>query len=355
MISLRTVWAALPAAVGLLELGCSASLDGPAAPLTPPTALCTASRTDASCRPADQVAEWLRRPDLEILGSTAAPLGKQHARVLTVAVSTPGGRVVFRAKWRDNSGAHSLNIPRRELGAYAVQRLFLEPRDWVVPPTAGHCFELESYRHRVDREAEPTFDGIPCVLGFLSYWLEDARTVEAAEDEGWIASENPNDPELVGESPAYRASLANLNLLSHLIDHGDSHADQFVLTRGVGGPRVYLVDNSIAFSTYRNPAIGHDWDWSVLHVRALARSSVERLAALTEPDVLRLRVIEQYVERDGMLVPAAATEPGRDTDGGLRWAGTALQIGLTDIEAQRVWRRVGGVLERVSDRKLGTF
>jgi len=244
----------------VLLAGCFANgsaLDEPVVPLTQPTRLCSFAQ-ESPCRSPREVEEWLSRNELEILHATEAPQGKQDARVLILAQDDR--RVVFRAKWRALSTAHQLNVPRRELGAHAVQKLFLEPEDWVVPPAAGHCFELDRYRHTVDAKAEATFDDTACVFGFLSYWIENARGVEDAVDADWIESEELRESVRFRSDPVYRRSLSNLNLLSHLIDHGDSHPKQFVLSLSNDHLRVFLIDNSIAFSEFRNPSIDHDWD-----------------------------------------------------------------------------------------------
>ena len=321
--------------------GCFAhgsTLDEPIVPLTQPTELCS-DAGKPGCRSPREVEGWLSRGDLEILHSTDAPHGKQDARVLTVALD--GRRIVFRAKWRAMSTAHQLNVPRRELGAHAVQKLFLDPEDWVVPPAAGHCFELDGYRKVVDRAAEASFDDTACVFGFLSYWLEDVRGVEDAADEGWIESEELRDAERFRSDPVYRRSLANVNLLSHVIDHGDTHPKQFVLSQSGNHLRLFLVDNTIAFSEFRNPSIDHEWDWSVLHVNAVPMRTVKRLEALRKKDVMALTVIEEYTSHDGVLVQQAGP--------------TVARVGLTENEAARVWQRISGVLSRVRAGKLGVF
>ena len=75
----------------------------------------------------------------------------QGARILVLRRGGDGE--VFRVKWRAQSTTTSRNSPRRELAAYAVQKLFLEPEEYVAPPTAPHCFPLEAYRAAVDRKA----------------------------------------------------------------------------------------------------------------------------------------------------------------------------------------------------------
>ena len=65
--------------------------------------------------------DWLASADLEILDADRTPSGVQGARVLRLRRGDGGE--VFRAKWRAHSTTTSRNSPRRELAAYAVQKL----------------------------------------------------------------------------------------------------------------------------------------------------------------------------------------------------------------------------------------
>src|SRR5688572_23404981 len=141
---------------------------------TRPARLCRTKALLERCRTAEEVESWLTHPDLEIIGWTATPSGLQGAKVLTLRA--PGMLpVVFRAKWRASSTTSARNSPRRELAAYAVQKLFLEPHEYVVPPTAPHCFPIDEYRKKINPRAKPTWRDVPCVYGILSYWLEDVE------------------------------------------------------------------------------------------------------------------------------------------------------------------------------------
>jgi hypothetical protein len=363
---------ALCIGLALSPLGCSASIGEPAVPLTPPTELCTRDRT-TQCRHPAQIERWLRDPQLEIVHATGTPAGKQGAKVLTVSVPHEDGRVVLRAKWRAHSTAHQLNRPRKEIAAYATQQLFLEPSDYVVPPTTGHCFELQHYRARVNRTERASFPGISCVFGTLSYWLESAEDLDSAEDHDLIASEALYDEQLFTRNATYRRTLADVNLLSYLISHGDSHPAQFVFVGDQTAPRVYLVDNTIAFSKFRNPSLPPDQDWSNVHVPALRSASIRRLRSLRFEDIAELAVVEQYKRDDDCpkgvgrwstcamqasarrLVPTRRTPPRGKTSDGLRWVGDEFQVGLDEQEIALVHQRVQSLLQRVEDHLIATF
>src|SRR5690348_7854953 len=274
----------------------------PDARLTAPTQLCRAAAPLDDCRDADDVEALLERPDLEILGAARPPAGIQGARVLTLRAGGPVP-VVFRAKWRAMSTATRRNSPRRELGAYAVQKLFLEPDEYVVPPTASHCFPLAAYRARVDARARATGGDAPCVEGVLSYWLEDVQSLEDATRAGWFhgAGGHALDPALFERNRTYRDSIAMVNLFTYLIGHADSHAGNFVITTDAERPVVYSVDNSLSLGMARNRHLAARHDWSRLQVPALPRAVTDRLRAagraLDEVDVLTPAEIAGVRER----------------------------------------------------------
>jgi hypothetical protein len=342
----------LAGAVAWASTGCAASVPEPAAPLTPPTRLCTEAQPSSACRTASAIDAALRAPELVVLGAAETPQGRQGARILTLALPAQAGRLVFRAKWRAHATLSSLNDPRRELGAHAVQRLFLEPHEYVVPPSAGHCFDLAEYRRSVDPAGRATFAGIDCVFGVLSYWLEDGRGLDDAEDAGWLSSDQRAfDAAWFRRSASYRDSASDLNVLTFLIEHGDSHPDQFIIGGSAQLPRLYSVDNSLSFGSFRNPTV--DEDWSRLLVPSIRLSTVQRLRQLTPEQLSSLTVIEQYRIRDGSLVHGAAGA-AVNAFRPLRWAGRELQIGLTRAEIARVASRLRALTSSVASGRLAT-
>jgi hypothetical protein len=342
--------------IGATLVACAGSvpLSPPAAPLTSPTVLCQGGEA-RPCRSTAEVEAWLRHPELEILGAAGTPKGKQKARVLTLAVPGDRERIVFRAKWRADSTQHPLNDPRKELAAYVVQKLFLNAEQYVVPPAAGHCFPLAGYRTRVDATAQASFPRVECVFGILSYWLEDAQGIDDAADSERLDEDDLFDQRLFWKDPVYRRSLADVNLLAHVISHGDSHPAQFVITGDRYRPRVHVVDNTISFSDFRNPRLDREEDWSILHVPALSAESVARLRALRVADVRRLGVIERYEKRPGQLVHTDVPASGVPRDAGVRWVSGRLEVGLMPAELEELWRRIQGVLARVDSGEVRTF
>jgi hypothetical protein len=341
-----------------LTAACSsaAPLAPPAAPLTAPSVLCTTSRR-SSCNRAEEVESWLHAPGLRVLGSAPTPGGQQGAKIFTLAAPRGKGTVIFRAKWRSLDSESLINDPRKELGAYAVAKLFLDPEQNVVPPTTGHCFELLHYRQTVAKDAEPSFgaEGARCVFGILSYWLENAVDLEGAREDGSWQAEGIFDAALFERDAVYRQSITDLNLLTYLIHHGDAHDKQFLLTKDRPGPRVYSVDNSITFESIKNPMLFFREDWSTIHVPALSARSIERLERLGGEHFARLYAVESYEKRGTDLIVTPPQAPVGPADQGVRWIGLGMQIGLTEDEVAGVRKRLAQVVARVRRGELRAF
>jgi hypothetical protein len=318
----------------------------PAAPLTEPTRLCTANEGPADCRPARQVEETLAG-DLEILSMDDTPSGSQGAKILTVRGWSRGRSIVFRVRWRAQSSAGLINEPRKELAAYAVQKLYLSEEELVVPPTAAHCFPIEHYRHFAPTESA-TFPNADCVLGFVSLWLEGVKTVESAREADWLGDDGGIwDKKLFEQDAMYRTSVGNANLLTYLIQHGDAHELQFMLEKAPGGLRTYVVDNSIAFRSIKNPMLLLREDWSNLHVPSLPARAIARLEALTSQDLARLATITELELRGRQLsVTKQPFEASPSHPNELSWHGDRLRIGLTEGEIELVSSRVRDLLAR---------
>jgi hypothetical protein len=338
----------LRVAVALALAGCSKPrpLAAPAAPLTPPSRLCAVGEAPPACRSARQVEALLGKP-LEILGMAPTPSGQQGAKILTLRAQVGAQKVVFRAKWRAQSSASIVNEPRKELAAYAVQKLFLDETELVVPPIVAHCFPLAEYRVFVPDE-RPSFDDIDCVFGFVSYWLESVQTASAARKDGLLGGEGEGfwDAGLFERDAMYRRSVANTNLLTYVIRHGDPHNAQFLLERTPQGLRTYVVDNSIGFRSVKNPIYFLREDWAKIRVPRLPKRSVERLRALTKEDFAGLVTVNELSRQGRQLVRLATPGPATGDESAMSWSGSRLRIGLTRGEIELVESRIRDLLAR---------
>ena len=302
----------------------------PATALTRPDQLCRTTSNGRPCRKPAEVEEWLADPALEILGVDEPPAGIQGVMVLTLRRPSPEP-IVFRAKWRAHYTTTTRNSPRRELAAYAVQKLFLEPGEYVVPPAGAHCFPLAEYK-KVSRRAQATFREAPCVYGILSYWLEDVQSLADAREAGWFHGQYRHafDPQLYAANTAYRDSISRVNMLTYVIGHADSHAKNFVITTDSAAPLVYSVDNSLSLGLKKNHKLSRTHDWSELKVPALPEEAVDRLRKSVDR-LDQLAVVVALAPKGDSMVPVESTR-GEPSESGMEWVDGRLRVGLSASE-----------------------
>lgn len=333
--------------VALLSSSCAGVPPEPAFPLSQPARLCGGDvRSD--CRSPSEIEQYFADPRLVLLAAEPTHHGIQGAQIVTLRVPTQSADVTFRAKWRPISTTKAHTIPRRELAAYEVQKLILRPAEYVVPPTGGHCFNLDRYRAVVDPSANGVSPEISCVFGYLSYWLEDAEHPKSFRSKWYNPSQGPLDRKRLDSSPAYARSMARTNLVMYLIDHDDSHSKQFLMRDSRVAPVIYSVDNSMSFDAGTNPTLNREEDWSRVLV-PLYPELLDRVRALDENDLRDLSVLEQYKVDSGRLVRTSPelslwvrpTQP-------VGWRRGALRIGLSQREIDFLRVRIEALLKRVA-------
>jgi hypothetical protein len=274
-----------------------------------------------------------------LLVRAAEPIGSGRSGGRRLLVELPGGPVV-RVKWKAaGRGGDGYNrSPRHEIAAYRLQQLFLTPDEYVVPPTVARCLS-KSEIHELGDHAKPTFSGGHCVLGSLSYWLEDAHQLA------------PFSTRRFHSDPIYRRRVALLDVLTHLIDHRDTKPQNFVAAAG----RAFSVDNGMSFSGWRTPRGWFARGWQDVIVDELPRDLVARLRRITPAQLSsELGTVAELRVRDGRLEPVAP-EPPFDTGAGVRRRGDRIQLGLTQDEIDGVWGRLQRLLERVDTGDIGQF
>jgi hypothetical protein len=252
------------------------------------------------------------------------------------------GRPPMRVKLRKaEPGAETFNnVPRYDLAAYELQKLFLDPAEYVVPPTALRFVPLDKFRE-YEPNVERTFPGADEVLSVIQYWLQDIKVVA-----------DVYDPALFQSDAAYRRHIGQLNILTNLIDHGDSNVGNFLIGRTMPGPRVFAVDNGVAFGSGESD---RGRVWASLRVDRLPADTVERLRGITGESLQQaMGVVAQWQLQDGHYVPmpnGANLSPGR----GVRHDGDVIQMGLKKSEIDRVWRNLQGLLKKVDAGELKTY
>ncbi|MFW5946880.1 MAG: hypothetical protein ACOCUW_00195, partial [Gemmatimonadota bacterium] len=253
-----------------------------------------------------------------------------------------GNNRLLAAKWAEapRGGDETNNSPRYELAAYRIQSLFLEPYEYVVPPTVARAFPLDWYRTLVPR-ARATFRGTESVVVVLQYWL-----FNVTPDGFW-------DEDRFARDTVYARHLANFNILTYLIRHNDENEGNYLVSSSRGTPRVFSVDNGLSFdSEVSDVGAG----WRSLNVDRLPGTTVDRLRALTEDQLIRrLETVAEFRVREDNTLVAVTPGPALSGSRGIRQADGRIQFGLTRREIRDVWRRLQRLLDDVDDGDLQVF
>jgi hypothetical protein len=290
--------------------------------------------------PAPAVEQTLRYEPFEIAsmrGSRAE--GDRTQRVTLVFQSKLGSTEV---KWgiAPPGGETFNNMPRYEIAAYEIQKLFLDEPDYVVPPTVLRSFPLAWYREGFDAGASPTFSRTESVIVALQYWLAPPLQPHMAMDRGRAARD-----------PLYARHIAQLNLLTYLIRNRDNNSGN-VLLSAADPPRAFSVDNGVSF---RSQASDRGQYWSNLHVSRIPVETAERLRRIGPGDLERaLGVIAQFELRGAhyeQVGPGENLDPGRGT----RRRGNTLQFGLTTSEIRDVQVRLERLVQQIDSGRFTTF
>ena len=292
-------------------------------------------------RPAEEIERELAAEPFRI---AAAEISRPKAKgdITLKAEVSFAGNPPYRVKLRRaEPGAEDFNNrPRYDLAAYELQKLFLDPAEYVVPPTALRMVPLAELRPWAP-EARPTFRGSDEVLVVLQYWLQEVKVIE-----------DVYDPQRFAADPVYARHIGQLNVLTALIEHGDSNVGNFLVSRAEPGARVFSIDNGVAFAHNDSD---RGFLWKRMRVDRLPEDVVARLRAADEQELQRrLGVLAQWRLQDGRWVAEA---PGGNLGAGrgVRQSGGVVQLGLSRSETAEVWRMLRRLLEDVDKGRIRTY
>jgi len=267
---------------------------------------------------------------------TSAEISRPKAKgdiTLRAEVSFGGAPPLTVKLRKAEPGAEEFNnVPRYDLAAYELQKLFLDPAEYVVPPTALRMVPLADFA-KYSPGIKRTFPGAEQVLGVVQYWLSDIKVIE-----------DVFNPTRFAADPVYARHIGQLNVLTYLIEHRDSNAGNFLIGKAELGPRVFSIDHGVAFASEESD---RGEAWKVMRVQRLPADTVEKLRRIT-PQLLeqRLGVLAQWKLQGGLYVPVA---PGANLSAmrGVRKEGDDLQMGLTGTEIKAIERLLEKLLKRI--------
>ena len=309
-----------------------------------PASVCLAVASAATAQdsnmvyPVSLIEQRLQRDSFRVLDVRGSR--RVGDRTQRVTIAFPDSSVMI-TKWAAAplNGEEFNNQPRYEVAAYEIQKLFLSEPDYVVPPTILRVFDAGWYK-AIKEDSRPTFGNTNSVVAVLQYWLTAVR------------GDSVFDLKRFEHDSAYARHLGNLNILTYLIKHNDANAGNVLISTVAVNPRMFSVDNGVAFGIEESD---RGTDWRDLRVPRVPAYTVERLRKITRADLDRiLGTIAEYEIKDKQLVPVT---PGENLSRarGVRKKDDHVQFGLTKLEIDGVESRLKSLLKRVDEGKLKTF
>ena len=293
--------------------------------------------------PVDSIEQRLSEGSFRVIDRRESR-GISGERTSRTALSFSDGLLLV-VKWAraPRGGEEFNNSPQYELAAYEVQKLFLGEDDYVVPPTVVRAFPIEEYKalDAGDPDVHPTFRGTRSILAVLQYWLLS------------VTPENIWDSERYRTDGEYARHLGDFNVLTYLIRHSDSNTGNYLISTNPNAPRVFSVDNGIAFSSRES---NRGMEWRRIRVDSVPAETVQRLRSLTREDVTRaLETVAEFRVLPDSTLERVAPTPSFDGGRGVRRSGDRIQLGLTHSEIGALWRRIGQLLRLVDTGRIGVI
>ena len=298
-------------------------------------------------RPITGWEEWegLDGSDFTVIEQKRAGAGVTGAVEARIAHPALGKKFHVKAKSIPPGQLDGWNSsPRKEIAADQIQRLFLDPIDFVVPSSSMRCVRLDVWNEKFP-DTQPSIPGTSCVLVNLSMWLNDLTVPDVVYDK-----------ERFLEDPNYAYRLAHFNLLTYLIKARDLRRGNILVSKHDADRRVFAIDNGISFGAWFynwfNPS---SYTWQRITVPALPRATVDRLRGLQREDLDVLATVVDFAPGENDRLVRAEPGPPFDPDEGVRLDGTRLQFGLTRGEIDDVWKRIQNLVKDVDKGRIGLF
>ncbi len=292
--------------------------------------------------PPGQLERILAREDFEVRSVSSDVGGVMGVRKLGLFFSRSGHELMVKWKRAPDGDADGWNnTPRKEIAAYEIQKWFLDPDDYVVPTIVARCIPLDTYAD-IEPDTSPNLPGTRCVMGVLVIWIENVGIDDPIYEE-----------EIFRENPRYARHIANMNLLTYLIEHEDGRRNNFLTSDDKTDRRIFSIDNGVSFGArVKNWFV---WNWNSIRVPALPEQVIERLRGVGPERMGGLGVlVELRAGDDGVLRPVARGE-NTEPDRGSRVREGWIQLGLTRGEIEDLQKRLDDLLARVDEGEQPLF
>jgi hypothetical protein len=231
--------------------------------------------------------------------------------------------------------------PRRELAAYVLQQIFLDPEEYVVPSCGVRCVPADEWR-RHGGVGDPQVPGTRCTLAIACLRLNHVTVPSVLYDRERFLTD-----------ATYARYLADFNLFTYLAGHSGGGGGSFLVSTDDRRRQVFAVDNRHTFDARRPDA--NVSDWSIIRVAALRRRSVDRLRQVAPENLHVLRVVWQLEsDANGTMRPVKPERPMHPDRGAIVKDGV-VQLGLTDSEIEDIWQRIAILRRDVDAGKIPLF
>lgn len=234
------------------------------------------------------------------------------------------------------------NSIARELATYQIQKLFLDPEDYVVPTSLGFCVPYEVHSRYLGLEATPQIEGSDCVFGNASVWLQDIHEPDVLFEESRFLKD-----------PNYAYFLSNFNILTYLVEHRDARSANVMTSKDEQRRQVFTVDNTTTFGTI--PYNPYATNWNIIRAPALRKETIDRLRKIKREDLDFLGVVAQLDKNKENIFQNVLPGKNMDDDASVRIQPDSVQFGLTEDQIDDVWDRLEELINDVDDGKIPVF
>jgi hypothetical protein len=269
--------------------------------------------------------------------------GVSGPKKVTIFFPALAREVSFKWKVSPNDFDNFNNSIAREIATYNIQKLFLDPENYVVPATIAFCIEKAGHARIIDPDIKPQIKGSNCVFGNASVWLKDVHIPDVLYNESRFLSE-----------PNYAHYLSNFNILTYLVEHRDARSANVLVSNDEKRRQVFMIDNSSNFGTI--PYNYFAKNWNIIRVAALRKASIDRLRKVKRADLDYLGVVGQLEKDygDGIYYNKPLGT-NLDPEQPVRIRAAMIQFGLTKAQIDDVWERLQELLEEVDSGKIPLF
>lgn len=234
------------------------------------------------------------------------------------------------------------NSISRELASYQIQKLFLEPIDYVVPTSLAFCIKYQYHSENLGLEDKPQVPGSDCVFGNASLWLQDVKAPPVLFEKSRFLTD-----------PDYAYYLSNFNILTYLIEHRDTRSANVLVPNNDLRYQAFSIDNGTTFGTIPYNYFAHNWN--IIRVPALRNDTVSQLRLLRREDLDTLGVVAQLNKDSDRVFRNVIPDKNLDPAHSVRIQNDIVQFGLTQTQIDDVWDRMQQLIAKVNSGEIPVF